>query len=152
MLRITRLAVLTALVACSSSSGPDDDDNNNNNGTFNNQASATINSTPWTSVTVLATRTAVQGIVAVTFVAHGASDTHVSFGIANASGGTYNLVDGGANQASFKFGGKSYGQGENGTIRIDQISATGMKGSFTINARTSAGESGSASGTFEARF
>ncbi len=144
------LAVAVPLFACSNSSGPDDD--GDGNGSFSNQASATINSTSWSATSVLSNRVAAAGFVTITFVAHGPNDSHVSFGIANASVGTFSVAEGTANQADFKFGGKSYGQGESGTIRIDAITATGMRGSFTISAKTTQNENGSASGTFEAAF
>ncbi len=148
------LLLIVSLAACSDdgpTDGNDDPNNNNNNNEYADEVTATINGESWTATNVIATRTEASGIVALSFVAYGPDDSHISFGIAFASQKTH-TIDGQAIQTDFDYAGESYGEKESGTITISNLSTEGMRGTFTINAETTDGESGTATGSFDIEF
>lgn len=156
--RIPLVLLLALTVAACSSDSPTDNgnngnngNNNNNGGTFKNEVAGTVNGSQWTASNSIATRTDAGGLVILTFTAYGPNDSHISFGITNASVRTFS-IDGGPVQADIKYADESYGKDENGSIKIDVLTTAGMKGSFTINAKSSSGESGTATCNFDVEF
>lgn len=149
---VLALFLLAAFVACGDDDNPSDNNGGNNNtNTFKNETTATINGNSWTATNMNATRNDAGGIIPLTFVAYGPDDSNVTFGIAFGSAKAH-TIDGSAVQASFKYGGKSYGENETGTITITTLTDKGMKGTFTINAGTNGGEDGTATGSFDVAF
>lgn len=151
------LLALFFLVVFSACGGDDDNpadnnggDNNNTSG-FKNEATATINGDAWTATNMIATRNAAGGIVALTFSAFGADESRIDFGIAFGSAKTF-TIDGTVVQANFKYGEELYGENETGTITVGTLTEKGMKGTFTINAKTTGGDAGTATGSFDVAF
>lgn len=151
----TALAMLCSIVIVSCGDDTPTNNNggnNNNNTTFTSKASGTMAGNAWTATSVLPGRHTGGGFVIVSYAAHGDNNSQLSFGIANASVNTFTVADATGNQASFSYGGKDYGENETGTITIQALTDKGMRGTFNITAKTSTGESATATGTFEAAF
>ncbi|MEZ4785435.1 MAG: hypothetical protein R3F28_15350 [Candidatus Kapaibacterium sp.] len=119
------LLLLTSLVACSDDNPTDDGstDDPNNSTEYKNEATAKINGTDWTATNIIATRNDAGGVTAITFTAFGANDSRISFGMAFGSVKEH-TIDGQVVQADFKYEGKSYGEGESGTITITNLTST----------------------------
>ena len=148
--RYLLVLLLAFTVSACGDDAPTDDGGNNNGGTFKNETKGTVNGAEWSATNIIATRNDMGGLTVLTFTAHGAAESRISFGIANASVRAF-TIDGGPVQADYRYQGKSF-KGNGGTITIEVLTDKGMRGSFTVSAATTGGETGSASGTFDVGF
>ena len=148
------LLCLCCIASCSDDNLTDEGANNNSNNTntdYTNEVTATINGVAWSAATIHATRNEAGGIVPVTLSGFGLKDSRITFGISFASVKAH-TIDNQAVQAEFAYEGKSYDEEESGTITITDLTSKGMRGSFSINAETTDGESGTAIGNFDVEF